>query len=134
MINLAAIFKGKQVSKYSIEQKDAMLELALITMYLDRKVMISESEKLNELAEALGWSSPNELQRLIENKTAKVRKFRKIEDIGEAVFAAMDYRLKTPEAKQDAVQLCEEISLADREQDKSETDFIAKLKIKLKAW
>jgi hypothetical protein len=128
--NSIRIFNENGVSHFTQEQKDALVELSIIVMYVDKTIAINENEIISALVEYLGWTFKDESEKMLRHRIHEVRNCKRIDDVSAAIFDSICKRLGSDEMRSAAIRLCEQIAESDGLAEK-EKDFISKLKVKM---
>ncbi|MEM1183063.1 MAG: hypothetical protein AAGM22_32270 [Acidobacteriota bacterium] len=108
--------------------REALVDLLVWTMFVDRHLALAEHEKFDELTEALPWNSIRGLRDFFSESVARAR------SVIESESATVDYldsiaeRLGTAKARADALAACEGMMGADGKMTSEEVGHLRAMK------
>ena len=105
-------------------QREAMIDLLIWTMYADSRLALSENDKIDRLAEEMGWDSPTPAGQYLNTSIAKIRDVLDNEDNASAVMDSIYERLGSDEMRRKAYRACRELAAVDGDVADEETEFL----------
>ena len=115
--------RSSRHSELQQPEREAIIDLLLMAIYVDDHLSLSETKQLDESTETLGWASSTGLTVYISTATNRVRTARSSE---EATAQFVDYvgeRLKSDGAKERALELLNRLFMADGKTEKEKVFF-----------
>lgn len=104
-------------------EREAVIDLLLMAIYVDDHLSLSESKELDDSTESLGWDSSTGVSVYISTATDRARTARSSEA---ATAQFIDYaaeRLSSKAARQRALELLNRLFMADGKTDKEKVFF-----------
>ncbi|MBW4672091.1 MAG: TerB family tellurite resistance protein [Cyanomargarita calcarea GSE-NOS-MK-12-04C] len=105
-------------------EREASIDLMIMTMYIDKSLKIAEDETINEYAKNLLWESPISLEKYLGVATAKVRNVLGDAEKTNAFLEDVKSRISTQEMKKEVFEACKNLAHADGELSKEEQEFL----------
>lgn len=105
-------------------EREAIIELMLMTMYIDKSLKLSEDEVLNKYLSGISWESPFSIQQFLGLATAKVRNALADKDKMKAFLEDINSKFTSSTIKQQAFEICGELAIADGNLTQSEREFL----------
>jgi len=110
---LTRYFAPFQAAKISNAQSEAILELLVWTMYIDKSIKVAEEVELAHQASELAWTGQSSRGQFVDETSQRIKKlmgdeigtFERLETLGQ--------QLGSPELKQQALAACEMLARAD---------------------
>lgn len=127
---LRSYFKKVDESGAAQTQREAMVDLLLWTMYVDKRLSLPESEKIDQVAESLTWTSTTPMSQYLSLSTSKVRDILADEDKSDQFLDDIYRRLGSDEMRYQAYDACCDLAQADGEVAQAEEQFLTTLKTK----
>ncbi|MGB0414814.1 MAG: hypothetical protein ACPGJU_10265 [Coraliomargarita sp.] len=114
---LEKLFSAEQGSRIhpALEQpeREAIVDLLIIAIYVDNHLSLAESAELEESAGVLGWESVTDLDTYISTATARARDARSAESLRAEYIQHAVERLSSDASKERALELLNKVFLAD---------------------
>ena len=93
--------------------REALVDLLVWTMFVDRHLSLAEHEKLDELTDGLTWTATVGLPEFFGESVARAREAIDTEANGTAYLATITERLGDRETRRQAIIACEQMMGAD---------------------
>jgi hypothetical protein len=116
---------GRNETKQS--EREASIDLMIMTMYIDKSLKIAEDETINEYAKNLLWESPISIEKYLEVATVKVRNVLGNAEKTNAFLEDIKSRISTQEMRKEVFEACNNLAHADGELSKEFLDKVATL-------
>ena len=113
---------AKEKSEQS--QKEAIVELLIMTMYIDKSLKLEEDEAIKKYIETLQWESHMSVEYYLGIATAKVRKAVETPEKIRSFLEDVSNRVETVELKKQVLQICNDLAMADSEISTKEQRFL----------
>ena len=112
-------------------QREALLDLLVLTMFIDRHVASSESKLIRQEGKALSWEAPLPFEHFVD--AAKQRARRVLDDVRatDSYLTDIARRLGSEEARSRAYHACVELVGIDGKQTEEELQLLERLRDKL---
>lgn len=117
-----------QDDTWSQAQSEALVDLMVWTMYVDRSIRVEENEELDIATLALNTNSALPITQYLPESIAKIRHVWTNEAESEVLLHDIAMYLDTQELQEKALRLCTNIAEADAELAEEETAFLNRLK------
>ncbi len=114
-------------------QREAIIELLLLMMYADHRVAVSEDTLIDQQLGQFDWQSGIQPEYFLNQATQRVRAVLDQPDKVTQLLTQIDAALATPQARQQALQLCERVANSDRSLAPSESSFLNLIKQTIKS-
>jgi Tellurite resistance protein TerB len=105
-------------------EREATLELMVMTMYIDKSLKLAEDEVINQYLSSITWESWLPSNKFLGVAIAKVRNALGSKEKTIALLEDINSRLSDEERKSKALQACRELAIADGELSQEEKDFL----------
>lgn len=125
---LASIFRSPEQTPLRQPEREALLDLLVWTMFVDRHITVQEHNALLREAGALPWESLVSVANYIDGATGRARDVLGREDAEENYLADITSRLAEPAARAQAIEACERIVQADGEVAEQEAAHLARVR------
>lgn len=112
-------------------QREALLDLLVLGMFIDRHVANAEGQFIREQALGLEWEAVRSMESFIDASMRRARDVMGSENATGAYLEDIALRLATDEAKQKALQVCEELMTADGQLAEREQELLTQVKEQL---
>ena len=124
---LSKLFNRSGDDGWQQEEREAFIDLMILSMYADGYLSRSEDELLRDIKAEFTWESGTSLMIYADSSIAKVRD---AEDKNgkTKVLQSIATRLQTDKARRKAIELCEKMLLADGSQHSVEDSLLIDLK------
>jgi uncharacterized tellurite resistance protein B-like protein len=110
------------------DEHDAVLELLVATMYVDRKVTERELDAIERMGDEHGWSTEStSFGQALGQATSRVRDALEREGGVEALLASASDRITAAEVRSEIVGACRSIARADGITDQAESAWLAQV-------
>ncbi len=119
-----SLFSFLAQDKSEQSQKEAIIELLIMTMYADKSLKLEEDEAIRGYIETLEWESPISVEYYLGVATAKVRKALESSDKTYSLLEDISNRVQTVELKKQVLQICNHLAMADSEISNEEKEFL----------
>ena len=109
-------------------EREAIVDLLVLSMYSDNHIAMAESALVNEVAESFSWDAVTSFEAYINASIARVRSVKNdaVTRAGFIEFAAE--RIESTASKQKAVKLCARIFESDSDFSKAERAVYEEIK------
>ena len=118
------LFGSLSTDKSEQTQKEAIVELLIMTMYADKTLKIEEEEAIRRYIETLDWKSPMSVEYYLGIAIAKVRKALESPEKIRCFLEDISDRVKTVELKKQVLQICMNLTISDSEVSTEEKEFL----------
>ncbi|HCE45503.1 MAG TPA: hypothetical protein DET40_18340 [Lentisphaeria bacterium] len=118
-------FKSQDMEQ---NQNEAIIELLVWTMYVDKSLMIAEDDKINQYIDKSGWKSGITSEDFLKSAIARVRNAVANPAKSSELLASISKRLDCPDVKNKALKACKALAEADGKLSDEEKQFIETLK------
>lgn len=118
------LFGDLSTDKSEQSQKEAIVELLIMTMYADKTLKIEEDEAIKSYIETLEWKSPMSVEYYLGIAIAKVRKALESPEKIHCFLEDISDRVKTVELKKQVLQICINLTMSDSEVSTEEREFL----------
>jgi hypothetical protein len=112
-------------------QREALVDLLVWTMFVDRHIAAAEEELVEQMAEALPWDSPHPWQLFLDSSIRRTREVLGRTDAEAEYLQDITTRLVDPGAREHAYLACEELVAVDGEIAGPEKAHLERLRVKL---
>jgi uncharacterized tellurite resistance protein B-like protein len=109
-------------------QREAIIDLLLVSMYADNRIATSEDEMLETELYAFSWESGISPENFLNASTARIRAALVDEAKTQALLESIRQRLGSAAAKQRALALCDKLLQSDQNSSEAETNFQKRVK------
>lgn len=106
------------------DEREATIELMIMTMYVDKSLKIEENEAINQYLSNITWESPLSVRQYLGKATAEVRSALSDTDKRKALLEKISSKLGTREVKQQALKACHDLAAADGDLIPEEKEFL----------
>ena len=121
-----------QFNGFTAQQREAAIDLVVLTMYLDRNLAAVEDARIQRMLEAMGFATDYDRSREFDAAVTRVRPHSESPSVARSHAGRLAEQLATPEQRQLVLQAIEEIILADGSVSPPETAFLETLRALLK--
>ena len=122
-----SLFSSLATGKSEQSQKEAIIELLIMTMYADKSLKLEENEAIMKYIQTLEWQSPMSVEYYLGIATAKVRKALETSEKTHSFLKDISNRVKTVELKKQVLQICNNLAMADSEISPEEKEFLQRV-------
>lgn len=119
-----SLFGSLAKEKSEQNQKEAIVDLLIMTMYIDKSLKLEEDEAIKRYIETLQWESPMSVEYYLGIATAKVRKALETPEKIRSFLEDVSNRVETVELKKQVLQICNDLAMADSEISRQEQGFL----------
>ncbi|MBF2063709.1 MAG: TerB family tellurite resistance protein [Calothrix sp. C42_A2020_038] len=106
------------------DEREATIELMIMTMYVDKSLKVVENEVINQYLSNITWESPLSIDKFLGKATAKVRSTLSDTEKRQAFLEEINTKLSSREVKQQAIKACHDLAIADGELTLQEKEFL----------
>jgi uncharacterized tellurite resistance protein B-like protein len=106
------------------DEREATIELMIMTMYVDKSLKLAEDEAINQYLSNITWESPLTIQQYLGKATARVRAALSDTDKRKALLEEINTKLSSREVKQQALKACHDLAAADGDLIPEEKEFL----------
>lgn len=104
------------------QQREAILDLFIWTMYADRHLALPENDSLDEMAGDMEWSAVTPVSQYMNHSFARIREVLDDPEKSDQLLDDIHRRLEGDHMRQTAYEMCHDLAhvdgqFADREQD-----------------
>lgn len=125
---LAAAFRNADQVRLRQAEREALVDLLVWTMFVDRRIAISEQNMLLREAGELPWESLVSVENYIDGATGRARDVLGNAAAEERYLADIAARLSEPSARAQAIEACERLVRADGDVAELEAAHIARVR------
>jgi uncharacterized tellurite resistance protein B-like protein len=109
-------------------QREAIVDLLNYCMYADNLVMLAEDRLISDTVKKFDWDSKVPFDQFALRSIDKARNARESQVHREKFLGSIKDRLDTPAVKTKALDLCQELFLADGAQSEEEDEVLQNLR------
>ena len=109
-------------------QREAMIELLLLTMYADNRISLQEDDLIDSKLHQFDWESGIQPEYFLNQATQRIRAVIGHPEQEEKLLVSIREILATPKIRQQALLLCERLIESDQTTAPSESTFLAQVK------
>ena len=109
----AALTQNAPEDEQAQPAREALVDLLVWTMFVDRHLSLAEHEKLDELTDGLTWTATIGLPEFFGESVARAREAIESEESGAAYLATITDRLGERETRRQAIVASEQMMGAD---------------------
>ncbi|MEM9926811.1 MAG: TerB family tellurite resistance protein [Cyanobacteria bacterium P01_D01_bin.50] len=115
-----------EIAKQDVTQneREAIIELMMMTMYSDKNIKLAEEEVINEYASNIKWESPLSLEFYLGKVTAKIRTALENKEKTTAFLEEVNARIENEAVKSQVLKLCNDVAMADSEFSVEEKELL----------
>ena len=115
-----------EIAKQDVTQneREAIIELMMMTMYSDKTLKLSEDEVIQEYTENIKWESPLSLEFYFGKVTPKIRAALGDKEKMTAFLEDVNNRIETEAVKSQVLKLCNDLAMADEEFSVEEKELL----------
>lgn len=95
------------------QQREAMLDLLVWTMYADNVLTLPENDRIDQIAADLEWNSPDRPSVYISKATSKIRDVLSDPERADQLLEDIHRRLGTASMRKEAYDACYDLAQAD---------------------
>lgn len=114
-----------EIAKQDVTQneREAIIELMMMTMYSDKTLKLAEDEVIRQYA-SIKWESPLSLEFYFGKVTPRIRKALGDAEKMNAFLKDINTRIESEEVKSQVLQLCSDLAMADAEFSSEEKELL----------
>ena len=116
------------ISDFSEVQREALLDLLVLSMYLDRHLGSGEDERVKRLLVAMGCETPYDRQRQFDAAVTRVRQYAESHDVARARAAKLGRVFTRREQCRQVCALLEDLVSCDGDVTPDEKRFLDELR------
>lgn len=120
--------KENSSDNYTQDEREALLEIILLSTYIDNHLDLSEKKIIESEVKSLAWESVTPVENFISEKIGGIRNANNHESFKKEILTSIQKRLFSEESKKSAYAFCEKVLMADGTKTKTESDFQNTLK------
>lgn len=126
---LARLFRIQPGSRdgYDQLQREALLDLLTYLMYADSRIAVEEEQLIEGRARTFDWEGEADLEDYLDAAVDRVRALEGSPHAAEAFLDGVRSRLRTPAARQNAINLCHGLIQADGRFDPEELELFQQI-------
>lgn len=114
---------GPAADGWQQPEREALIDLLLLTMFIDQRLTLAEGGLVDREVAALQWEGRGKVEDYVEAATRSIRERRSTDDGRSNILASVRERLNSPEARQRAMAVCQALVAVDGV-DTAETSFL----------
>lgn len=95
------------------QQREAMIDLLIWTMYADTVLTLPENDRIDQITQEIEWDSPNRPSMYISQATPRIRDVLSDETRASELLDDINRRLGTDRMRREAYEACRELAGAD---------------------
>ncbi len=108
-------------------EREAVIELMIITMYSDKSLKVAEEDMINQYLESITWESGVSKEQFLAKTFPKVRNAITDKQKIRVLLEDINSRIGSDEMKSQLLSTCSDLALADGEISEEEKEFLAEL-------
>ena len=118
-----------KIAKQDVSQneREAIIELMMMTMYSDKTLKLSEDEVIQEYTSSIKWESPLSLDFYFAKITPKIRAALVDKEKMNTFLQEINNRIETEAIKSQVLKLCNDLAMADEEFSVEEKELLEKI-------
>jgi hypothetical protein len=105
-------------------QREAVIDLLLWTMYIDKRLALPETERIDQVPEEMAWEAVTPFPQYINTTVARVREVLSDTDRAEALLDDIYARLGTEPMRRRAFDACRDLAQVDGQMADEESQFL----------
>ncbi|MEM7714624.1 MAG: TerB family tellurite resistance protein [Cyanobacteria bacterium P01_A01_bin.68] len=115
-----------EIAKQDVTQneREAIIELMMMTMYSDKNIKLAEDEVIKEYASNIKWESPLSLEFYLGKVTPKIRTALESKEKTTAFLEEVNTRIESEAVKSQVLKLCNDVAMADSEFSVEEKELL----------
>ncbi|MGD1909962.1 MAG: TerB family tellurite resistance protein [Rivularia sp. (in: cyanobacteria)] len=115
-----------EIAKLDVTQdeREAIIELMIMTMYSDKNIKLAEDEVIKEYASNIKWESPLSLEFYLGKVTPKIRTALEDKEKTTAFLEEVSTRIENEAVKSQVLKLCNDVAMADSEFSVEEKELL----------
>ena len=115
-----------EIAKQDVTQneREAIIELMIMTMYSDKNIKLAEDEVIKEYASNIKWESPLSLEFYLGKVTPKIRTALEDKEKTTAFLEEVSTRIENEAVKSQVLKLCNDVAMADSEFSVEEKELL----------
>ena len=121
-----------QFDGLTAQQRKAVIDLVVLTMYVDRNLAAVEDARIQRLLEAMGFATEYDRSREFDAAVTRVRPHSESQEVARAHAGRLAKQLATAEQRQLVLQAIEDIVSADGTVSPTETTYLETIRTVLK--
>ena len=127
---LRKLFGKSEESKDGLTQpqREAIVDLLNYCMYADNLVMLAEDRLIADVIKKFNWESKTPIDQFEVRSVGNARNARESQVYRDKFLGSIKDRLDTPAVRMKALDLCQELFLADGAQSSEEDEVLQNLK------
>lgn len=117
---------------FTAQQKQAVIDLVVLTMYVDRNLAAVEDERIKCMLEAMGFATQYDRAREFDASVTRVRPHSEVPGVARSQAARLAAQFTTPEQRMTVLHAIEAIVSADGSVSPTEIVFLETIMAVLK--
>ncbi|MBF2017361.1 MAG: TerB family tellurite resistance protein [Rivularia sp. T60_A2020_040] len=115
-----------EIAKQDVTQneREAIIELMMMTMYSDKNLKLAEDELIQEYVSNIKWESPLSLEFYFGKVTPKIRTALQDKEKMNTFLEDINNRLENEAVKTQVLQLCNDLAIADADFSAEEKELL----------
>lgn len=113
---------------WSQAQREALVDLLVWTMYVDRAIRAEENDELDEITFQLNGKSSIPVSQYLPQSIAKIRNCWHDDVESQVLLEELSMYLDSPEIRAQALNMCQQLAAADGDLANEEITFMQRLK------
>ncbi|MGF1672645.1 MAG: hypothetical protein ACFCUV_03045 [Rivularia sp. (in: cyanobacteria)] len=115
-----------EIAKQDLTQneREAIIELMMMTMYSDKNLKLAEDELIQEYVSNIKWESPLSVDFYFGKVTPKIRTALQDKEKMNAFLIDINNRLESEAVKTQVLQLCNDLAIADADFSSEEKELL----------
>ncbi|NJM19596.1 MAG: hypothetical protein HC836_25070 [Richelia sp. RM2_1_2] len=115
-----------EIAKQDVTQneREAIIELMMMTMYSDKNLKLAEDELIQEYVSNIKWESPLSLEFYFAKVTPKIRTALQDKEKMNTFLEDINNRLENKAVKTQVLQLCNDLAIADADFSAEEKELL----------
>lgn len=110
------------------QQREAMIDLLLWTMYADKLLALPENDRIDELSAEMEWDSPTPASQYLQVAVSRIRDVLEDPEKAAAEMDSIYERLGSDEMRRNAYTACRDLAKVDGEVSDEEQSFLNAIK------
>jgi uncharacterized tellurite resistance protein B-like protein len=128
---LSSVFHGHARADLDQRQREALIDLLVWIMFVDRHIAALEQESVEEAAAGLPWDSPQPVEVFLDGSVRRIREVLGDSEAEAQHLAELASRLIEPAARERAYAACERLARIDGQLSQRELELLERIRAAL---
>jgi hypothetical protein len=127
---IKSLFERVGDAPVSQPQREALIDLLLWTMYVDKRLALPEGERIDQVPEELSWEAVTPFPQYLNARVARVREVLSDAQQDEALMDEIYARLGTDAMRRRAFDACADLAQVDGQVADEEARFLERVRVR----